>query len=455
MVCHGLPWRCYPVIIEGMPTGRITKRSVEAVPVPPKKSGKREYLWDDSLKGFGVMVTEAGTRCYLVQYKIGGRAGSTKRYSIGHHGNPWTAEKARDRAADVLEDVRKRADPFEAEKAKLADDHERRKTDVRFAFSTYADTFIKRHAEARGLRSVDDIKAVFRRDLKPWFKSKPLTSIKRTDVRDCLDHIGERSGSAANKAHKWLRKLFAWALDRGDIGTSPMEGMAPPHAEGQRERVLRGLEIRHVWKASEYLTHPWSTLAKLLLLTGQRLREVAGMSWEEIDLAAKTWIIPGARTKNKREHLCPLNDQAVAVLTALAPEKKEERKGLILSTNGKTPISGFSKAKAALDDKVAEQVAKAAVWAGGDPEPFAPWVFHDLRRSLATGCQALGIPIEHTEALLNHISGKRGGLAGIYQLHQYGDEKARAATAWGNHVEAIVNSGRSGSNVLAFSGARE
>lgn len=427
--------------------GRITKRAVEAISLPDK--GKRSYLWDDTLKGFGVMVTEAGTRSYLIQYKIGGRSGSTRRVSIGHHGNPWTAEKARERAADLLELVRKGVDPYDAEKSKVAADHVKRRADEQFAFSTYADLFIKRHAESRGLRSVDDIKSVFRRDLKPWFKNRPVASIHRPDIRDCLDHIGERSGSAANKAHKWLRKMFAWALDRGDISSSPMEKMAAPHEEGQRERVLRGLEIRHVWFAADDLGHPFGNLVKLLLLTGQRLREVAGMAWEEVDLPNAAWTIPGGRTKNKRDHLVPLSDAAVAILAAIEPEPKL-RKGLILSTNGRTPISGFSKAKTKLDEKIAERVAKAAVWEGGEPEPFGGWVFHDLRRSLATGCQALGVPLEHTEALLNHVSGKRAGIVKVYQLHEYRDEKARAAKAWGHHVEALLSDEPQGSNVVTL-----
>jgi integrase len=432
-----------------MAQGRITKRSVEAIPLPIP--GKRSFLWDDTLKGFGVMVMSSGVRSYILQYRLGGRGHPTRRATIGQHGNPWTAEKAREHAADLLIFVRKGIDPVEAERERQGQRLEKRKADEKMAFSAYADSFIKKHAEGRGLRSADDIKSVFRRDLKPFFGNRPITALKRTDIRDCLDHVGERSGSAANKAHKWLHKMFVWAADRGDLDSSPMIGMGRPHEDGQRKRVLRGVEIKHLWNGAGELSHPWSTLSKLLLLTGQRLREVAGMAWEEVDLDGKVWIIPSSRTKNKRDHLCPLSDQAVSVLTDLVPNK-EDRKGLVLSTNGKTPISGFSKAKAALDDKIAEQVAKAAVWAGGDPERFDAWVFHDLRRSLATGCQAMGIPIEHTEALLNHVSGKRGGLVGVYQLHEYREEKTRAARAWGSHVAALLSETPRETNIVSIAG---
>ena len=416
-----------------MATGRITKRSVEAVALPTGSG--RNYLWDEQLKGFGVMVTPTGSRSYLVQYRIGGRGSPTRRYTIGKHGSPWTADKARERAIDVLEQVRKRIDPVDAERASIEAARNTKSDAERLAFSVYADDFIKRHAEARKLRSVEDIRSVFRRDLKPHFGTKPISAIRRTDIQTCLDKIGERSGSAANKAHKWLRKMLAVAVNRGDLATSPMEAMPAPHQEGKRQRVLRGNELVLVWSAADDLGAPWTSFVRLLLLCGQRLREVAGMKWEELDLDAGTWVIPGARTKNKRDHLVPLPDTAVAMIEAMRPEKPK-RKGPVFTTNGKTPISGFSKLKRALDAKIENAIAKDKAI---EPGTMEPWVFHDLRRSVGTGCQSLGFPIEHTEAVLNHVSGKRGGLAAIYQLHDYKAEKTAALNAWARHVQALLS----------------
>lgn len=414
-----------------MATGRLTKRSVEAVPAPP--AGKRAYLWDDILKGFGAMVMPTGARSYIVKYRIGGREAPARRYTIGRHGSPWTTEKARDRATDLLELVRKRIDPMDADKAQLQSSADAKRTDERLSFSSYSDLFIKKHAEARKLRSTEDIRAVFRRDLKPHFGDKPISSIRRADVQVMLDTIGERSGSAANKSFKWLRKMLTFAVQRGDIASSPMESMSLPHQEGKRQRVLRGQELVRVWNAAGELGDPWASFLRLLLLTGQRLREVAGMTWEEIDASAAVWVIPAARTKNARDHLVPLSPQALAVLDALQPDQSL-RRGAVFSTNGKVPINGFSKLKVRLDKLVERQEEETG--------QLDPWVFHDLRRSLATGVQALGFPIEHTEAVLNHVSGKRGGLAAIYQLHEYRDEKAAVLNAWGRHVETLVE-GRS------------
>ncbi len=429
-----------------MGTGRITKRAVEAVQTPP--AGKRAYLWDDQLKGFGVMVTPTGARSYLVQYRIGGRGQPTRRYTIGKHGSPWTADKARERATDLLELVRKKVDPMDADRASLAAAVETKAEAERLAVASYVETFIRLHAERKKLRSVGDIRSVFRRDIVPHLGAKSLKALRRSEIQACLDLVGERSGSAANKAHKWLRKMLAFAVNRGDLAASPMEGMGPPHLEGRRQRVLRGPELVVVWQAAGDAGEPWASFLRLLLLLGQRLREVAEMRWEEVDLATATWIIPAGRTKNAREHLVPLPPQAVAILESVQPDKAQ-RKGVVFSTNGRSPISGFSKLKTRLDRLIQERVKQS----GDLPLPLEPWVFHDLRRSVATGCQALGFPIEHTEAVLNHVSGKRGGLAAVYQLHEYRDEKTASLNAWARHVEALLSSDTKG-RVVPIQAAR-
>lgn len=204
-------------------------------------------------------------------------------------------------------------------------------------------------------------------------------------------------------------------------------------------------EIVTVWAAADQQGDPFGALAKLLILTGQRLREVAGMEWSEVDLEARVWTLPSSRTKNGKEHIVPLADSAVAILKAL---KKAAPKNAVhvLSTNGKTPISGFSKAKRRLDGLVTKQREKQAKESGELPIPVQPWVLHDLRRSFATGAQALGIPVEHTEAVLNHVSGKRGGIVGVYQRYSYLGEKRAALEAWDRAV-SLALAGKPGASL--------
>lgn len=408
-----------------MTTGRITKRAVEAIAVP--QPGKRHHLWDDTVKGFGVMVTHTGVRSYVLQYRMGGRGFQTKTFTLGRHGSPWTAEKARERAIDLLEQVRKGIDP----KAAQAESREREaKASVeqdKFAFSTYADMFIQRHAVKKKLRSTPDIEAVFRRDLKPRFGDRDMRELSRSDITTALDEIGDRSGSAANKAHKWLKKMFNFAAKRGDIHLSPMDRMGPPHEQQSRDRSLSDEEISALVSVCRDLGYPFGRFAQLLLLTGQRLREVAGMRWTEVDWEAREWLIPGARTKNGNAHIMPLSQAAIDILAEI--RSKELPGDFVFSTTTKSPISGFSKAKARIDLMLRTRAANLVI---------PPWTFHDLRRTVATGCQRLGVPIDHTEALLNH-TGRRRGLVSVYQLYDYRREKAEAIDQWGKQVEALTN----------------
>lgn len=133
-----------------MAVGRITKRAVEAIPLPVGTA--RAYLWDDTLKGFGVMVTGKGSRSYLVQYQMGGRGCPTRRATIGRHGAPWTAEKARDRASDLLEMVRRGVDPVVEDRRRRDAETEGAKDSARLAFDTYADLFGLKYVDAKGLR---------------------------------------------------------------------------------------------------------------------------------------------------------------------------------------------------------------------------------------------------------------------------------------------------------------
>ena len=177
-----------------------------------------------------------------------------------------------------------------------------------------------------------------------------------------------------------------------------------------------------MWLAAAALGWPFGPLVQLLILTGQRLGEVAEMTWGEIDLAGKMWTLPKERCKNGRAHQVPLSPQALAILESL-PRVDSER-GLVFTTNGKTPISGFSKARARL----------------GAALPDAPhWTFHDLRRSAATGMAALGVAIPVVERVLNHVSGSFGGIVGVYQRHGYFDERRDALDRWARHVEALAS----------------
>ncbi|WP_245639403.1 site-specific integrase [Rubellimicrobium mesophilum] len=168
----------------------------------------------------------------------------------------------------------------------------------------------------------------------------------------------------------------------------------------------------------------------MLLLTGQRLREVAQMTEGELR-PGHVWHLAAARTKNKRVHDVPLSGAAVTMLARM--ERIAGQPGYLFTTTGTTPVSGFAKAR----DQLARAMAEIGAQERGQPVQIPKWTFHDLRRTAATGLARLGTPVRVTEAVLNHVSGTGGGIVAVYQRHDFADEKRQALEAWGRFVTDI------------------
>jgi integrase len=212
----------------------------------------------------------------------------------------------------------------------------------------------------------------------------------------------------------------------------------PPAPERSRERILTDDEIRRLWKATDVEGWPFGPLVKILLLTGQRLGEVGGMRWDELDLDAKMWTLPGERVKNDNKHEVPLSDIVVEILKA--QPRIKTTKGFVFTTTRDAAVSGFSRAKDRLDETMAS-----------DGGPIEHWTFHDLRRTLASGMARLGIQLPVIEKILNHTSGTFRGVVGVYQRHSFADEKRAALQAWASFVQSTV-SGEKPNNVVALRG---
>jgi integrase len=231
-----------------------------------------------------------------------------------------------------------------------------------------------------------------------------------------------------------VRKLFNWAVQRGIIEASPAVGVKAPLPEISRDRILSDDEIRWLWLACDKVGYPFGSVAKLLLLTGQRRNEVAGMTWGEIDLGDKKalWRIPGGRTKNDEAHEVPLSGAALEVITSLPRIKSA--KGYLFTTNAETHVSGYSRAKRMLDQAM---LGIAREERGSDTE-IPRWTFHDLRRTTASDMARLGISLPVIEKVLNHSSGSFAGIVGVYQRHSFADEKRNALEAWAKFVVSPV-----------------
>ncbi len=404
---------------------KLTDRAVEAARCP---EGRKDILiFDAALKGFGLRVTAAGKRVFIFQYRNGAKV---RRTALGAWGTDLTATQARKKAEGLRGQVRDRRDPVAERRAALAETlvaenaAKAAAAAAGYTVDVLIDNWTEDRLKERSASYRRRVPGELRRALRAWLDT-PAEALTRADAVRVLDAVKSGSGPvAANRLRAEARACWSWATQRGALPTNPWKATPRPlERETARERVLSDAELGGLYAAAETLGEPWAPLVRLLLLTGQRRGEVAGMRWDELDLDAGTWSLPGSRTKNGRPHTLPLPEPALEILSSI---KRRHSAKLVFEGPRKTAPSGFGKVKARLD----------AALAGAAPEGRAPqpWVLHDIRRSVATGLQRLGVRLEVTEAILNHVSGSRSGIVGVYQRHGWEREKAEALCAWTVHV---------------------
>jgi integrase len=397
-----------------MASGKITQRSIDAM-ISSEADG---FLWDSSIKGFGAKFSKFGAVTYILQFRMGGRESRTRRYTIGSHGSPWTATTARLEAERLALQIAQGIDPAEAEK-------QRRRETVDLAFANYADRFTAT-CDSRGWGIL--VERSLRIHVTPVLRQKPLPQITRTDIVAIFDRMPSAHKANHRNVFAVIRRLFRWAVSRGDIERSPMEGMETPPAVKARDRWLSDSELGRVWSQAMKTHRCFGPIVRMLIVTGQRREEVASLVWEELDRDERLWTLPGARAKNGEPNRVPLNDLAIRVLDEVAAGTTWPKRGKIFPTSTGGPFTAYHKGKLMLDELVSSD--------GGDPVDH--WRLHDLRRTVATGFQRLGVRFEVTEAILNHVGGSRAGVAGIYQRHDWKDEKREALTLWNDHLYAII-----------------
>lgn len=247
-----------------------------------------------------------------------------------------------------------------------------------------------------------------------------IQNLERRHVAAELGRIAASSGPyGANRSRAALSALFAWSIGEGLAGANPVVGTNKATDEIARNRVLSGNEAGLIWRHAG--TGQYGAIVRLLLLTGQRREEVAAMQWPELDLDKGIWSLPASRTKNALPHDVPLSDVAIDLLAARG---RQPRRDLVFG-EGVGPFQGWSNAKSALDKRL--QSAGMT----------APWRLHDLRRTAATGMADLGVQPHVVEAVLNHVSGHKSGVAGIYNRAAYASEKRAALALWASHVMAL------------------
>ena len=374
---------------------------------------KRQEIPDKQTRGLYLIVQPTGAKSWAVRYSRNGRV---LKMTLG----PYPAlslSDARRGALQVAASVANGGDPQRDKMAGCA----ATLTPIR-TVKTMVDEFLKRHTDEKsGERWAAETRRILNRDVLPLIGNMAATAISKAEIHGLLDPIMDRgSPITANRVLAVVKKLFRWALGRGYVDRDPCAGIPKPGEETKRDRVLPDDELARVWRSVETMAYPFGPAVCLLILTGARREEVGAMRWSEIDLAAKVWTLPGERTKNGVEHVVPLSDPALSILERVPRIGRGD--GFVFTTTGKTSVTGWSKAKAALDA------------ASGVPD----WRLHDLRRTFATGLAGLGVSMPVVEKILNHVSGSFGGVAGVYQRHAFADEKREALDKWAARVAVIV-----------------
>jgi len=277
---------------------------------------------------------------------------------------------------------------------------------------------------------------------------RPVGRIAPFDIKEVVDEAIKRSvpglerlretpraEATGRTLHARLSAFFSWCADDMRIESNPCSKLRRPAPPKSRERVLSDDELVAVWKACDGLAPQYAAVVRLLVLTGQRLREVGHMRWSELSADLATWTLPGERTKNGRVHTVPLAPLAREIIRSL-PRTSET---FVFSLGDDEPLESFSRMKRKLD-------ALAGV--------TEQWRLHDLRRTTASGLQRVGTRLEVSESVLNHASGSITGVAAVYHRHDFADEKRAALASWADRVEAMVEGREAAANVVAFAGRR-
>jgi integrase len=386
---------------------KLTQKVVDTLTLPARRT--EVIVFDATVPGLGLRLRVTGGRSFIFQYKIGSQQ---RRVTLGNAG-AIKLDQARATASKLHAQVRLGHDV-------AAERSERRARAVETFGAVLAIYLPRQNARVRP-RSYIEIERYLRRYLQS-LHGLQFARIDRRLIAEQLSLIENVNGkAAANRARTCLSAFFAWAMREGLADNNPVIGTGR-REEASRSRVLANAELRIIWSALG--DDEFSAIVRLLTLTGQRREEIGSLCWSEVDLEAGVIRLPAERVKNKREHTVPLSAPARTIVEA---QPRRDGRDYVFG-RGAGGFSGWSRCKARLDRRIAQMVG----------HPLPAWILHDLRRSVVTGMAELSVHPHVIEAVINHVSGSKAGVAGIYNRSSYAREKAAALALWGEHVTAVV-----------------
>lgn len=359
---------------------RSSVRFTDAYIKSLKSATKRYDRYDANLAGFGIRVSTSGIKSWVAFSRNMERK---TRVTLGRYPQISLGE-ARQRAMNAL--------------LEMADGEFKRSNKPQLFEHALDDWYQKDQAQNKSFLQV---KNAMELHVRPHLKDFKLLNIEKRDIIKIIDRIAERAPTQANRVLAFTKRFFNWCVSRDLLAISPANGIGKAKTETSRDRVLSKDELTAVYNATFQMPYPFGPLFRVLIFTGQRLNEVAGATWPEIDLDARKWKLPRDRSKNKASHIVHLSDPVLDELNALVGPAQHT---LVFTTTGTTPVSGFSKAKARLD-----QISGVSNWR-----------LHDLRRTFATiATEELEFEPAVVDRILNHVNGSVKGIAAVYQKGQY------------------------------------
>lgn len=375
----------------------LTAKFIETI----KPNGKRQEFCDVYTKGFGLRVSKSGTKTFYVRLR---HRGKVERHTIGTYPSFSLAE-AKTKASEII---------ALAEKGTLHKISETKLTIIE-AYDRFIVLYAKVHNKDWAMSDSR---------LKKFMKEyggMHLEDLNRRDIIAFLDKlVANGTPTQANRARAALSRFLNWCVERTYIENNPCQGTPKPAKENSRDRVLSDDEIHKIYKACNKFSYPFGPMFQILLLTAQRRGEVSAMCWSELDLKNKTWTIPKERAKNGKAHMVPLSAPVIEILENIPRFLHSD---LVFTTTGKTPVSGQGKYKHKIDKIL-----------GVDD-----WVYHDFRRTAASGMARLEVPPYVVEKVLNHVSGTFSGVLGVYNQYGYDKEKRDALNKWAEYVLSLQN----------------
>jgi integrase len=423
---------------------------------PAPGAAQTDYF-DTALPAFGLRAGKQRKSWFVMARTLKGGAWRLSRITLGTTAELSLAE-ARQAARDAIEQAQQGQDPTHSRKKRREAMEARSRDTYGRVREQFLERYIGRKNQRPSARTLGQMKRALSADVLSGWEERPLADIDKRDVRAALDALVARGAPVmANRTLTHFRLLFRWAKERDIVEVDPTADLKKPGAEKSCERALKMDELTAVWHATDPIDI-YGGIVRVLLLTGQRREEIAGMRWSEIvenymlqpadekkrvpAQVCTALVLPPERTKNRRGHVVPLSTPVLDIIEARRREQAAigMKSEFVFTTTGSTSFSGFSKPKRRLNARA--DLAEA-------------WTLHDLRRSMVTHmADDLHVAPHVIEAVINHVSGHKGGVAGIYNKALHLPERRAALDAWADFILRTVGEAVT-DNVVALRAAKD